>query len=163
MSTFTWEQLQAEQAAWALYNFGVRHPTQPLRGIIEELGELEEAVNKSDQEDAVADCLIFMVDYCSLREINFRGVLVAGSAPRPTLLAVVGRLCHSDLKLEQGIRGTREEHLSAISKMLAFIVDYLLDCIEGCSDQDLLHLVETTWSSVRQRDFKKFPKNGESL
>lgn len=79
----TLRQLQSEQRPWQAHNFPGRPAHYPLLGAIEELGELAHAHLKGDQAirytpaqilakkaDAVADCIIFLADYCSASGID---------------------------------------------------------------------------------------------
>jgi NTP pyrophosphatase (non-canonical NTP hydrolase) len=73
----------------------------------------------------------------------------------------VGELSHAHLKMEQGIRGTKCEHLDAKMDAIGDIMVYLADycernglCLEDC--------VRTAWAEVERRDWIKFPQNGVS-
>ena len=79
------------------------------------------------------------------------------------LLGVVeelGELAHAQLKEEQGIR-TNENHIEdaqdAVGDLLIFLMNY-------CSSRgwDVQEILERTWDSVKQRDWKKNPENGVS-
>jgi len=72
------KQLQDEQRPWVAHNFPGRQPFYPLLGAMEELGELAHAHLKGLQgirhtpeeiklmkQDAVADIIIYLSDYCS--------------------------------------------------------------------------------------------------
>lgn len=72
--------MQREHRVWATKNFGLYRPAyQPLLGAVEEIGELAHAHLKNEQDirtsedhmadakDAVADTIIYLVDYCNLR------------------------------------------------------------------------------------------------
>lgn len=76
----TLRRLQEEQRIWVAHNFGSDRPSwHPLLGAVEELGELAHAHLKEEQgirssegledaaKDAVADCIIYLSDYCSAR------------------------------------------------------------------------------------------------
>ncbi len=80
MSDFTFKQLQEEVQTWQEYNFGTHDAIDPLLGAVEELGELAHAHLKESQgirghpealqleaRDAVADCIVYLTDYCSVR------------------------------------------------------------------------------------------------
>lgn len=73
----------------------------------------------------------------------------------------VGELSHAHLKLKQGIRGSAEsleaEARDAIGDILIFMMDYC--CARGWDMQDIL---TETWDEVKQRDWKRFPKNGRT-
>lgn len=84
--------------------------------------------------------------------------------PHHPLLGVseeCGELCHAHLKMEQGIRGTAEEHLEAKADAVGDILIYLADY---CERNDLLmeYCVSVAWNQVKDRDWQRFPKNGRS-
>lgn len=84
--------------------------------------------------------------------------------PYQPLLGVseeVGELCHAHLKLEQGIRGTPEEHQAAKEDAVGDIIIYLIDycTLNGI---DIGCALEKTWAEVSKRDWVKFPRNGVS-
>jgi NTP pyrophosphatase (non-canonical NTP hydrolase) len=72
------KQMQIEQDAWSKKNFPNRKPYHPILGAAEEVGELSHAFLKmeqgirgndakhtADMKDAVADCIIFLTDFCN--------------------------------------------------------------------------------------------------
>jgi NTP pyrophosphatase (non-canonical NTP hydrolase) len=81
------KKIQKEHFKWAEHNFPNRKPHQPLLGAGEELGELYHAHLKEEQdirhvtdrkaekEDAVADIIIFLIDYCNQSDIDMENVL----------------------------------------------------------------------------------------
>jgi len=83
MPDFTFKQLQDEQRPWVKHNFGDRPPWHPLLGAVEELGELAHAHLKEVQgirmsedhvanaQDAVADIVVYLSDYCTARGWDF--------------------------------------------------------------------------------------------
>lgn len=85
-------------------------------------------------------------------------------APYRQLLGVAeefGELCHAQLKLEQGIRGTPEEHKAAAKDAVGDILIFLSNYCTG-QGFDLQQIAEDTWAEISKRDWKKFPKNGIS-
>ncbi len=85
------------------------------------------------------------------------------AAPYHPLLGIqeeVGELSHAHLKMEQGIRGTAEEHHEAKVDAVADIIVYLADYCNrnGINMQNALTL---TWHKVRQRDWTKNKKDGQ--
>lgn len=165
---FTLTKLQEEMKPWVQHNFGDRPASQPLRGIIEELGEIFEAWDNDCEDevlaDGVADCIIFMADYCntrgySLDEIDgnrlgsWHSIHIASD-----LLQLIGKLAHHDLKLEQGIR-KNEDHEREIKFFLSAILDFLEYVVNGldldATFDTYLDLVEETWNKVKKRDWKK--------
>jgi NTP pyrophosphatase (non-canonical NTP hydrolase) len=71
----------------------------------------------------------------------------------------LGELAHALLKMDQGIRGTQEEHMSAVKDAISDIVIYLAGL---CNQReiDFQKVVEKTWNEVKQRDWIKYPFNG---
>jgi len=80
-------QLVAEVGEWSFNNFGPQESWKPLLGAVEEIGELCHAHLKQAQgirttedhqaakEDAVADILIYLADYCHKENIPMGQVL----------------------------------------------------------------------------------------
>lgn len=73
-------RIQGEHAAWVEHNFGTPRPSwQPVLGIVEELGELEEALmaQTPDEQwcaavtDAIGDVAIYMMDLCTVQGLDF--------------------------------------------------------------------------------------------
>ena len=66
----------------------------------------------------------------------------------------VGELAHSFLKMEQGIRGNKEDHIDNMKDSIADCVIFLMDL---CNQMgwDMETLVAETWNQVKQRDWKK--------
>ena len=86
--------------------------------------------------------------------------LKLGSSWMPLLgiIEEVGELAHSHLKHEQGIRGSDEKHTNAAKDAVGDIVVFLLDY---CSSRgwDFEDTVATVWAEVKERNWKKDPKN----
>ncbi len=70
-----------------------------------------------------------------------------------------GELAHAVLKMEQGIRGDRTEHLEEAADAVADIVIYLTGVCDNLG-LDFQRCVEETWSSVKQRDWVANPVDG---
>ncbi len=66
----------------------------------------------------------------------------------------VGELAHAYLKMEQNIRGSREQHLEAMRDSIGDCVIFLMDL---CNQMgwDFESIVNGTWEEVRKRDWKK--------
>lgn len=73
----------------------------------------------------------------------------------------VGELAHALLKSEQGIRGSQEKFdqlaQDALGDILVFMASYA-----NKRGWDLQEILEQVWGEVKQRDWKRFPKNGLS-
>jgi len=157
--SFSWAQLQLEQKPWVLHNFGDRPATQPLRGIIEEIGEFVDAKTSEDKLDACADLVIFACDYCSGKGWNFSEVMeitpdvIGNELSQNFLLSQIGKLCHADLKSEQKIR-TNQNHENDAKKALRNIIK-VFDLIVIDHNFSLIGVVEETWSKVKLRNWKK--------
>lgn len=77
------------------------------------------------------------------------------------LIRALGRLSHSQLKSEQGIRVNKDHEAlakDAVADMIIFLISY-------CNDKgfDLEDTVRETWNEVKKRDWKRNPENGRDL
>jgi len=160
-SDFTLGQLQREHAPWCAHNFGDIPAYHPLLGIIEELGELEDAKNTDDIKDGLADTVVFMAHFSNAFEFDLDEIAARAMklGYRPVERKAIGKLAHHFLKREQGIRGTPAEHREKILEALVEIYATLLDTATEY-DLDLLQSVEETWAHVKKRDWKKNATTG---
>ena len=84
----TFRDLQEQQRPWVAHNFPGRDSYYPLLGAVEEIGELAHAhlkrvqgIRGTDEEhhaaaqDAVADVVIFLADYCSACGYDLQAVM----------------------------------------------------------------------------------------
>ena len=71
----------------------------------------------------------------------------------------LGELAHAFLKNAQGIR--KQDYDAKQKDAVADIIIYLSDF---CNSQgyDMEELVDITWKEVKQRDWRRYPKNGVS-
>lgn len=177
---FDFEDFQQQSYPWFEKNFGpiertksgVKYQHQPLLGIVEELGELVEAINLAENDDeeegqeaivdAIGDVMVYMCDYCRVM-----GWSIAELEPdicridyaTDTLAIFAGKLCHSHLKMEQGIRGTTEDHTESIKHMLSGLIITMVNiCWDNNLDFDVV--VSNTWDEVSKRDWKKNKQDG---
>jgi hypothetical protein len=167
---FTLKQLQEENKVWATHNFGNVNRTyayHPLLGIIEELGELEQALYDmytSDIWDAIGDVMIYMADYCNRMDLDLD--MISKQDLDITLdchievFRILGKLCHAQLKLEQGIRGDDDVHITTISEYLAVIITALKD-ICNRYNWEFMCVVSNVWDLVSKRDWKKNTETGD--
>jgi hypothetical protein len=165
---FTLKQLQSETKLWAEHNFGNVNKTyayHPLLGMIEEMGELEIALDAESSleiQDAIGDVIIYMADYCNRMQFNLE---VISNIPlnrfpiASEILPIIGRICHGQLKLEQNIRGSAAAHIVDIHECLCYIIHWL-NCICLSSDWNFLNIVRDVWESVHQRDWKRNAEDG---
>lgn len=158
-----WATLQAEQAEWSKRNFGEQPGYQMVLGMVEEAGELAEAGTAELVADAVGDIVVFMSGYCTTQGIQLTDVFEAServyeSAP---MVVFLGRICHAHLKAEQRIRGTSGEHVATKVQSMAGVIQCARHALVNAgSSLTLEDAVRATWSSVKQRDWKKAPSNG---
>jgi len=161
METFTLKDLQREHEPWCLHNFGDIPPWHPLLGMIEELGELEDAKTTADVKDGLADTIVFMAHFCNAMKFDLDHIAseAAALSYRPAERKAIGKLAHHYLKREQGIRGTNAEHRARMLDALIEIYAVLLDTATEY-DLELIKAVEETWAHVKQRDWKKNATTG---
>lgn len=74
----------------------------------------------------------------------------------------IGEIAHSILKLTQGIRGTREEHIEKIKDGIADLMVFLLDFC-GRNEMNADTLLRDVWNKVRQRDWNKDKLTGGGI
>jgi len=85
---FSIRKFQQEQKEWSNKNFKGKEPYQPLLGVVEEVGELAHSHLKGEQgirgtdielrsmaQDAVADIIIYLADYCNMRGFDLEHCL----------------------------------------------------------------------------------------
>lgn len=160
-------QLQTEHRLWAAALFGAVPAYRPLLGLIEELGELLEAIDAWDVpkiKDALADATIFIAGYCTQRGWDFAGIFPA--EPRYSVLpskdvkesAVwamrnAAEVAHRQLKTEDKIRGSAEDHAAkgchAVCRVLC-----QLSAIALHFGLPLMEIVALEWQMVKQRTLK---------
>lgn len=82
-----------------------------------------------------------------------------GNAAFKGIVEELGELAHANLKAEQNIRGDqshRLDEIDAVGDLLIYLCDY-------CNQRniDIAAALSDTWSSVRERDWIRFPTNGK--
>lgn len=80
----------------------------PLLGVGEEIGEYAEADTPEDEDDALADCLIYLCDYAEREKTRLRDNAGLECGCHDLSIAY-GRLVHVVLKRHQGIRGFQDD------------------------------------------------------
>lgn len=71
----------------------------------------------------------------------------------------VGELAHAILKREQKIRGTPQEHQEAEEDAVGDISIFLMNYCTS-RNMSLKQLIYRVWNSVKDRNFRLYPKNG---
>ena len=78
------------------------------------------------------------------------------------LVEEVGELAHAHLKAAQSIRGMPQEHradaIDAIGDIVIFLASYC-----NSNGFDLESAVVETWHKVKQRDWQRYPQDGEGV
>ncbi len=170
--SFDPEQFQGEVMVWNLKNFDKHDPTQPLIGIVEEIGELFEAFDEQDKDgaqDACGDIMVFLAYYCGMNGLQLMQCVSKHQAPSSwramsatsvleQLPKTLGHLAHAHLKMSQGIRNN-EDHNNTKMNSVGAIVALLKVLMEYQSD-DLTDVVGRIWGEVKMRDWKRWPKTG---
>lgn len=146
----TYEELQAQQAEWAAKRFGAERSAkkalEPLAGVVEEFGELAEAIGKRDinaVRDAIGDCVIYLCDVCTRmgwQMPNPEGVDGFYQIP-------LGRLAHAVLKSAQGIR-QNEDHDTAGRNAVAELLYRLNRTASEWFTGNAMACAESTWIDV---------------
>ena len=156
--------IQEECVPWADHNFGrVIDPLRPLAGMMEELGELAEAVIREDQDeikDALSDLVIFACQFAARANVP----LPASTSERPVnredpmlrMIIALGRVAHACLKKAEGIR-SHEDHDETMRIGLQDLL-YAADSRAARRGFDLESEALKTWERVKQRDWKADPE-----
>lgn len=168
LETNPFKVLAEEIIPWARYNFPGDIQERKAMGVIEEISELNTAQTREDQIDAVGDILVYMANLCGHLGVDFLSVveapyeaLTAIDAPRHLTSGrfqvsweTIHTLMHASLKMGQGIRGSREEHVGRLKAAMVDIVfqlrEFCADYLDGVSLEDA---VIAAWSKVRLRDW----------
>lgn len=162
---------QQELKPWSLHNFGEREPWQPLMGAFEEASELTNFYspanyNVEEIKDAVADITIYLCDYCTVLGLDIAELYVEQPVKIDqglfinTLLIAMGKIAHAHLKKAQNVR-ISEDHVANIKYNIAKSI-LILENYCAMENYNYAQTVEMVWNRVKQRDWKRFPKNGRS-
>jgi len=170
-------QIQVEVGCWSMANFGVQiskprpdmklDSIAPLLGIVEEVGEYEDAACKGDEAemlDAIGDILIYLCDFigrepgCSMFFVDQNNKLYKNI----TLTSAAGHLCHWVLKYHQGIRGMdiQEKYYAQRDNAIHNMMIAIDDICTNVLNTTMLDVLNETWESVQKRNWKKNPVTG---
>jgi len=146
---------------WSAANFSGKSKfshfryVEPLLGIQEELGELEEAKTPEEVEDAVSDVIIYLADF-----VYQTGITLYCPAERERG-SCLGQMYRAVLKNSQGIRGYGDE--TFFKRELAYWCSLFLwefcDSVVGTNGIDLAF--EEFTSKVSKRDWVANPEAGK--
>jgi NTP pyrophosphatase (non-canonical NTP hydrolase) len=174
------EVLSDEIAPWQDYSFPDWRgkPYRLVLGAIEEFGEMTDACLRNDPkniQEEMADIVIYLAAYCATK--GWRLDVLVGEVKdhpegygltkqytewMPVLLATIrqiGKIARAQLKSEQGIKGSPDEHdqitREAIRETLRFLATFCL--VRQISFKDA---VAAKWRAVRLRDWQSDPLKG---
>lgn len=160
-----WYELQQAQGKWQKDNFPPAQPYQLLLGIIEEVGEMEDAATHEDRLDAIGDIMIYMCSYCTSRNWEIQTIYNLATSKDsenwdwPSCLSIISKLAHHQLKSEQKIRGNEEKHSSESILLLAKLIRQLLDGFKD--EKDFILVTNNVWQKVvSKRNWIKNPESG---
>jgi len=104
------------------------------------------------------DLTTFQQEVSKWADHNFPGQ--AHHVPLLGAVEELGELAHAHIKMEQGIRGTPEQHTEAKKDAVGDVMVYLA---HYCHNHkiSLNECVERAWGEVKHRDWIKFPFNGK--
>lgn len=115
---------QIELARWQAANFDEIDDRNLALGIAEESGELSEARNGPDVEDAMGDVAIFLGQLLHANRMSLEPVITghpddSSLRDAASMRESVGRICHVVLKGRQKIRGFEDPAVYRIQLLLA--------------------------------------------
>lgn len=156
------DTLQQNISLWSRANFGDRCGPDnfaPYAGIIEECGELMDAVEPEDVRDAIGDIGVYSMDFLARRNIAASKVFppnthsVAFLVPK-LMWVYAGQLSHAVLKTHQRIRGF-EDPVFSEAKITTALSELLMQVnLRGV----LFDCTKSTFENiVRKRDWKADP------
>ena len=185
----TWKRLQSEQRAWSDFNFDPHTFLWPLWGTIEELGELVHARLKQEQgirgtpeehlanqKDAIGDSLVFLSDVCSqkgwdLAELSktespgeFQKTYKAPAGKSPIRVCIYAlSTIMACLEDAERIQDPNEKDLFEVHARQA-VHHYLTGLSGYCHEKSwsLQEIIEETWGTVKQRNWRQNKQNGEA-
>lgn len=131
----SWDDLAQAVHAWSLANFGSQKGLGclvPLLGVFEEFHELCRGVTIEEEEDAIGDICIFLLDYCKRSGVDLTSIPVESDHKNIPIGFWLGRLCHARVKRIQGIRGM--ENLESFRKAELEAVAGILRSCDGMSE-----------------------------
>jgi len=142
----------------------------PLMGIAEEIGELASSTNPVEEEDAIGDIMIYLLDYSHREGLELAGLWPNWDNPNGErtpcplgslypIVKAMGMLFHATLKHHQGIRGMddldayRQARNQAVEELVRSLMVFA-----SHGGQDLIVIVNKTWETVvSKRDWKADP------
>lgn len=168
----TLSEIQAELKVWTIYNFGKQESIIPIMGMIEELGELTHAhlkelqgIRKSDfladKKDAIADIIIYLLNYfnCIDKDISLIEEVINAPHEGDTSNNIILNISHKLGVLSENQMYNKSKVID--TQYLSYILFSLKEYAENIK-LDLLTIVNEVWEQVKLRDWKKYPKDGRT-
>lgn len=166
-----WTKLQLDLMIWANKLYGVQPFERMVLGIIEEMGEYEEAIVLDARDmirDAIGDTSIFAMQLCTLFKLSYETLLTFTTRHELTVWAspiiMVKNLSQISLKTLQGTRGFGESGagwLHTRSKMADAISDlaWMQEARANLECANYFDVVNATATEVmkRTRDLPALP------
>lgn len=169
--------IQQDHAAWVIHNFGMpngENKWHPILGIVEEIGEFSHAYLKAAQgirgtaedhyiamRDAIADIGIYLMDFCTRVNIDFKDILLATHHGR------VGKEAMHLHIMELAAKGAAMRLLLGKDIHSTVNRNYVLEftrCLWETGNRMNLTLTEeivSTWEKiVKKRDWKQNASDG---
>jgi hypothetical protein len=158
--------LQTQVGRWSQHNFGDQLAHRPAMGMFEELCELYKAILLKDTPetlDAIGDIVIYMADYHHRRGWDMGETWTVRDNPidgstADVILQLIGKMCHSHLKGEQNIRGGSARHDAVMVCTMGATLGFL-DAFCRFLGCEFISVVQSVWSVVGKRDWKKNPND----
>lgn len=159
-------EIAAQVKVWSLSNFGDQggiNGLAPILGIMEEVGELQEAIERNSKIelilDAVGDIGIYSLDAIGRYELNLQAIWpidLEVLEPNLSAISYAGQIAHHALKRHQGIRGYEDE--TFFKTELEKSMGLLLQRLENL--YPMTQITIDTWNeTVSKRDWKKEPNS----
>lgn len=176
-------EVQRKIGEWSRANFGDQdskatitptklHELAPLLGMVEEFGEYQDAKNKTELLDALADVGVYLCDYASRTKMDL-GVLwskvtqrIHNRAFRSTIASGLGLLARCNLKRHQGIRGFDDPCVFTSARDFAVvqILAGLETAAQITDDKSIITLVEEVYEKiVAKRNWVASPKDADKV
>lgn len=168
--TAFYRRLSLNVGDWSTYNFGENPSYRQALGMIEEVIELKQGLEESDRDkvvDAIADITIYMADYYAKRVWDMGELACVPEWECTGLMScldsIIGKLAHHQLKSEQGIRGSLEEHEIRLKDVCARTISVCMAVASLC-DVDFPEVVMEVWNAkVSKRDWVENPEDAADV
>lgn len=158
--------VQVQLYRWQVRNFDLQPAARFVLGIVEEVGEMGEAVEHDDRDailDAIGDACIYATQLATTQRLDFGALLWASQelAHSQPVDVALGRIAHAVLKTEQRIRGFddpekgRFEVANALLQLL-----HRLRTIARYMQSELPDVYLDTAEQVLKRDWVADPMTG---